>query len=93
MNEELKIIISAEIDNLKKNTKEAQEQVKETADKGESGFKKFGEAAKKAGKVVAENGVFYMIDKANKTVHIPNENLSKLGYKMGINYSTEKMYS
>ena len=52
MNEELKIIISAEIDNLKKNTKEAQEQVKETADKGESGFKKFGEAAKKAGKVV-----------------------------------------
>ena len=32
-------------------------------------------------------------DKANKTIHIPNENLSKLGYKMGINYSTEKMYS
>lgn len=50
-------------------------------------------AEREIGKVVAENGVFYMIDKANKTIHIPNENLSKLGYKMGINYSTEKMYS
>lgn len=50
-------------------------------------------AEQKEGKVVAENGVFYMIDKANKTIHIPNEILSKLGYKMGINYSTEKMYN
>ena len=53
MNEELKIYISAEIADLKKHLKEAQQKVKETADKGESGFKKFGEAAKKAGKVIA----------------------------------------
>ena len=54
MNEELKIYISAEIADLKKHLKEAQQKVKETADKGESGFKKFGEAAKKAGKVIAD---------------------------------------
>lgn len=52
MNEELKIFIRAEIDDLKKNLSEAQKEVKETASKGESGFKKFGEAAKTAGKVV-----------------------------------------
>jgi phage-related protein len=53
LNEELKIFIKAEIADLKKNLGEAQKEVKETADEGESGFKKFGEAAKNAGKVVA----------------------------------------
>lgn len=53
MNEELKIFIKAEIADLKKNLGEAQKEVKETAEEGESGFKKFGEAAKNAGKVVA----------------------------------------
>ena len=53
MNEELKIIITAEISKLKKELETAQRKVKETADKGESGFKKFGNAAKTAGKAVA----------------------------------------
>lgn len=53
MNEELKIFIRAEIADLKKNLGEAQKDVKETAKEGESGFKKFGEAAKQAGTVVA----------------------------------------
>ena len=53
MNEELKIFIKAEIADLKKNLGEAQKKVKETAKEGQSGFKKFGEAAKSAGKVVA----------------------------------------
>lgn len=53
MNEELKIFITAEIDRLKEELTEAQKAVEETAKKGESNFKKFGEASQKAGKVVA----------------------------------------
>jgi hypothetical protein len=44
-------------------------------------------------KIYAENGAFLMIDKQNKIATIPNEDMSKLGYKMGINYSTEKIYN
>lgn len=43
-------------------------------------------------KVVGENGVFYMIDKDAKKVTIPTKTLSDLGYQMGINYSTERIY-
>lgn len=43
-------------------------------------------------KIVGENGVFYIIDKDAKKVFIPNENMSDMGYKMGINYSTEYNY-
>lgn len=53
MNEELKIFIKAEIADLKESLGKAKEKVKETTKEGESGFKKFGEAAKNAGKVVA----------------------------------------
>lgn len=53
MNEELKIFIRAEIADLKKNLGEAQSEIKETASTGESGFKKFGGAAKAAGGIVA----------------------------------------
>ncbi len=52
MNEELKIIISAEIDKLKKELKDGQKQVDNFAKKGESGGKKFGNAMKAAGKAV-----------------------------------------
>ena len=45
------------------------------------------------GKIYAENGAFLMIDKERKIATIPTEDLSKLGFKMGINYSTEKMYN
>jgi hypothetical protein len=44
-------------------------------------------------KIYAENGAFLMIDKQNKIATIPNEDMSKLGYKMGVNYSTEKIYN
>lgn len=45
-----------------------------------------------AGKIVAENGVFYMIDKDRRIVTLPTKDMSDMGYKMGINYSTERMY-
>jgi hypothetical protein len=45
------------------------------------------------GKIYAENGAFLMVDKQNRTATIPNEAMSKLGYPMGINYSTEKIYN
>ena len=45
------------------------------------------------GKIVAEVGAFLMIDKERKIATIPTETLSKLGYKMGINYSTERIYN
>lgn len=44
------------------------------------------------GKIVAQNGAFLMVDKANQIVTIPNEEMSKAGYPMGINYSSEKIY-
>lgn len=47
----------------------------------------------RAGKIYAENGAFLMVDKANKTATVPNETMSKAGFKMGINYSTEKLYN
>ena len=56
MNEELKVIITAEIADLKKNVQNAQKEIKDLSSKGESNFKKFGEAAKKAGTAIA-NGL------------------------------------
>ena len=41
MNEELRIIIKAEIDELKKSLTEAQKETQKTAKDGESNFKKF----------------------------------------------------
>ena len=52
MNEELLIKISADIADLKKNLKNAQEEVKDTASEGKKGFKAFSDAAKTAGKAV-----------------------------------------
>ena len=52
MNEELKIFITAQIDDLKKSLEEAQKETQKTAKEGTSNFKKFGEAAKSAGKVI-----------------------------------------
>ncbi len=46
-----------------------------------------------AGLLYAENGAFLMIDKQNKIATVPNKDMSDLGYKMGINYSTEKIYN
>lgn len=46
-----------------------------------------------AGKLYAENGMFLMIDKERKIATIPTEAMSKLGFKMGINYSTEVIYN
>lgn len=46
-----------------------------------------------ATKIVAQNGAFLMVDKANKLATIPNEEMSKAGFPMGINYSTEKLYN
>lgn len=45
------------------------------------------------GKIVAENGVFYMIDKDRKIVTLPTEAGCKNGLKLGINYSTERIYN
>lgn len=44
-------------------------------------------------KIYAENGMFLMVDKTAKTLHIPNEDMSKQGFPMGINYSSEKIYN
>lgn len=46
-----------------------------------------------AGKIVAEVGAFLMTDKERKIATIPTSTLSDLGYKMGINYSTERIYN
>lgn len=46
-----------------------------------------------AGKIVAENGAFLMVDKERKIATIPTSTLANLGYKMGINYSTERIYN
>jgi hypothetical protein len=53
LNEELKIIITAEIDKLKADLQAAQKEVNNLSDKGGSGFQKFGKAAGAAGKAVA----------------------------------------
>lgn len=45
------------------------------------------------GKIVAENGMFLMIDKERKIATLPSKELSELGYQMGINYSTERIYN
>lgn len=46
-----------------------------------------------ATKIVAQNGAFLMVDKANYTATIPNTVDSENGFPMGINYSTEKLYN
>lgn len=56
MNEELKVIISAEIGDLKKGVQDAQKEVYNLSSKGKSGFKEFSGAAQSAGKVV-KNGL------------------------------------
>lgn len=43
-------------------------------------------------KIVAQNGAFLMVDKANKNLIIPDKANSDLGFPMGINYSSEQMY-
>lgn len=45
------------------------------------------------GKIYAENGAFLMIDKERKIATIPNSTMAALGFKMGINYSTEVIYN
>lgn len=45
------------------------------------------------GKIVAEVGQFLMIDKERKIATIPSKFLDEHGFKMGINYSTEKIYN
>lgn len=45
------------------------------------------------GKIYGEVGAFLMIDKVNKIATIPTKELSDKGYKMGINYSTERIYN
>lgn len=51
MNEQLKIIISAEIDKLKQNLEEAKSQVQTFGDKAKTAFKNFGDTAQKGMKV------------------------------------------
>jgi hypothetical protein len=46
-----------------------------------------------AGKIYAENGAFLMVDKERKIATIPTKAMSDLGFKMGINYSTEVIYN
>lgn len=45
-----------------------------------------------ATKIVAQNGAFLQIDKANYTATIPTEAGLDAGMPVGINYSTEKLY-
>lgn len=45
------------------------------------------------GKIYAENGAFLMIDKERKIATIPTKAMSDLGFKMGINYSSETNYN
>lgn len=46
-----------------------------------------------ATKIVAQNGAFLMIDKANYKATIPNTADSENGFPMGINYSSEQNYN
>lgn len=43
--------------------------------------------------IYAEDGMFLMVDKPAKKLYVPTEEMSKKGYPMGINYSTEKIYN
>lgn len=43
-------------------------------------------------KIVAQNGAFLMVDKANKLATIPNKEMSDAGFPMGINYTSEVTY-
>ena len=52
MNEELKIYITAELDNLKKELQKGQKEVEDFSQAGEKSFSKFGDAAKKVGDAV-----------------------------------------
>lgn len=52
MNEELKIYITAELDELKKELQKGRQEVEKFSEEGEKGFNKFGEAAKKVGNAV-----------------------------------------
>ena len=52
MNEELKIKITAEIEDLKRKVDAAQKEIKDLDTNGSKGFKNFSETAKKAGKAV-----------------------------------------
>ena len=52
MNEELKIYITAELDELKKELQKGRQEVEKFSSEGEKGFNKFGEAAKKVGNAV-----------------------------------------
>lgn len=45
-----------------------------------------------ATKIVAQNGAFLQIDKANYTATIPTQADKDAGMPVGINYSTEKLY-
>lgn len=45
------------------------------------------------GRIYAENGAFLMIDKVNRLAKIPTSEMSKKGFKMGVNYSTERIYN
>ena len=45
------------------------------------------------GKIVAENGAFLIIDKERQLATVPSKALADLGFKMGINYSTERIYN
>lgn len=55
-NEELKVVISAEIDDLKQGIQEAQGEIQGFSKKSESGFSKFGKAIGTAGKAVGAAG-------------------------------------
>lgn len=55
----------------------------DTDDDGEEGSKS---------KIVAENGMFLMVDKSNGIATIPNGPMNRRGYPMGINYSSEIIY-
>lgn len=46
-----------------------------------------------AGMIYGEVGAFLMVDKQNRIATVPNTEMDKLGYPMGINYSSEKIYN
>ncbi len=50
-------------------------------------------AEAEAEKIYAENGAFLVVVKDQGIVTIPTKELCDKGYKMGINYSTEKIYN
>lgn len=46
-----------------------------------------------ATKIVAQNGAFLMVNKAKYRAEIPTAAGARLGYPVGINYSSEKLYN